>query len=204
MIHNNMDEIKIDKFPVFIVANYRTGSTALAKKIGKMYDIRSFVEPHLNNPNILHKTFVNKNTRDIVVKIIANQIEEDFLYYHLLHNEENCFRIKLLRKDKIDQIASYYVAQQRGIWYQSKYEYNILTDYKVEIKIKQIKNAISKILEVDEIIKNLDSKFDLEMYYEDLILDDYDIPVIKGIPPNNMDEIKDIIQEIIKEETISF
>jgi hypothetical protein len=44
-----MNDIKITQWPVIIVANYRTGSSALVRILGRKYNLEVFSEPHLDS-----------------------------------------------------------------------------------------------------------------------------------------------------------
>lgn len=196
-----MDIYNINKFPIVIIANSRTGSTALANKIAKIYNITNFsdgayIEPHKHKRHVkqLWKDFVLHNNKKIVVKMIAYQIGQAYMYEQILNADS--FKIKLLRRNKVDEITSAYIAKERGLYHQKKDD--VIDNSDIPINEERIALAIDRVMKVEKIIDELDYVFDLELYYEDLTFDDYDISDVKSTVPKNINDIKEAVRNMLQ------
>jgi predicted DNA-binding ArsR family transcriptional regulator len=123
--------------PIIIVANYRTGSTALLDHIRNSTGLRAFSEPCLriedpdrsadvyriidNQKNDLEYEFVTeylaKGRTDYCLKFIAHDWCKHGIYVACM--EAPGYKIRLYRENKIKQIASFYIAHMTSIWHQS-------------------------------------------------------------------------------------
>jgi hypothetical protein len=189
---NIIDSIrKSTKRPIVILSNYRTGSTALADEIHRFFFVHNFSEPHLDTEifNKLKNSLESKHS-NFVLKIMFNQIND--FYQEILNLD--CFKIKLTRKDLVKQILSYYIAFYTNKW-QSEITDPIM-EYSVDIDKNYIHNAINNILICEQASKNLDIKYDMELYYEDIKFNN--IALLKTIPPKNFREIELEIIKIIQ------
>jgi hypothetical protein len=129
-----------------------------------------------------------------VLKVISNQIPNNELYRVILASD--CYKIKLTRSNKIEQIASHYIGHCTGIW-NSDDKYARGTEYTVPIDRSLINSIMHVIRTNDKLFDSLNIKFDEEHTYEELIqtinLDDTGMSKI--IPPINYNEIKQVIEE---------
>ena len=196
-----MSIFNINKFPVIIIANRRTGSTALANKIAKIYNITNFadgayIEPHKRPKFLKHlwRDLYIQKINNVVVKVIADQLDKAYLYQYI--TDMDSFKIKLLRRNKVDQIASCYIASKRDLWHQKKN--HIVDDSEILINSDEVKKCITRILRVDNEIAKLCYNFDLELYYEDLFFDDYDISDVKSTVPKNINDIKEAVRNMLQ------
>ena len=191
-----MDDIidsirKSTKRPIVILSNYRTGSTALADEIHRFLFVHNFSEPHLNTEIFKKlKNSLESKHSNFVLKIMFTQIND--FYQEILNLD--CFKIKLTRKDLVKQILSYYIAFYTNKW-QSEITDPIM-EYSVDIDKNYIHNAINNILICEQASKNLDIKYDMELYYEDIKFNN--IALLKTIPPKNFREIELEIIKIIQ------
>jgi len=153
-----------DKFPIIIIGSPRTGSTVLARYLNSKYpNLTLFDEPHQE-----YKTkFLNfsKTRSDYILKFhpgLDEYPEELFI---------NATLIRIRRKNLIEQISSWYVAQMRGF-----YSYDNLDNLKLEefanapvmIDINILKKAVWSQQQYNNALDNLNLKYDYDLYYEDL------------------------------------
>ena len=99
------------------------------------------------------------------------------------------YKIKLCRKDKIKQIASYYIARIREQW--GYYDNDIKVKFyePIELDLKKIKRAITIIKYNNRVIDNLDT--DITLYYEDL--KEFDQSSLITPKPKNYNSLINII-----------
>jgi len=186
----------ISKRPILIVASPRSGSSPYCYYLGKKYGLSIWAEPtHQKNfPNAFleFEKYVQGNN-DYVLKIISYQIENNPLYQQLL--DSDCYKIKLTRENKVDQIVSEYIGKMTGI-YNSTDKFARGIEYTVPIDINHINDSILYIKKTDNILNSLNVKFDEELTYEELLktIDLNLSNILKIIPPTNYLELKEIIE----------
>ena len=164
--------ININKFPVVIFAGARTGSSALGEYISKKYNLVYFNEPDMR-PSTWMIDFVNYNqsSNNYVVKLMGDRILGNRYSGDVLNKmlSDSCYKIKILRKNKIEQIASFYIARARDKWVYTTYDsgdYSALYDSPVSILKEDIKFAIKYLDGQQKILDNITT--DTSLYYEDL------------------------------------
>lgn len=200
------------KFPILILSAPRTGSTVLSKYIKNKSDIplEFFMEPTTGNwaPDKLDWQTNNvmedfnrafDNTDKIIVKDHIHTFKK-----HLPKNIEyllsdKTFKIRLRRRDFIEQIASRYI-----VWYRKEWHYNKDTvdsiKYEVAINSEIILKIAMIFKDINTELDNVQIKFDLDLYYEDIILD-YDLEISSLVPtpkPSNYQELLEIIRHEVK------
>jgi LPS sulfotransferase NodH len=185
----------IESKPVVILANYRTGSSPLCWSIASLNNLIGFPEPFTafeDRSSEFIKQY-NSNEKNFVVKFIGDQIELFEPYSKLLKSD--CFKIKLTRRNKIDQIASYYIASMRNVW--KTVDTDTKISYNIPIINDKILESIEKITKVDQILDTVNVLFDKEIFYEDFNTIEY-TNRIKTYQPVNLKQIKTVIEENIK------
>lgn len=187
-------EFKISKWPVIILANYRTGSSALTYKIAQDNKTTAFVEPGISEER--ENKFISYFSKSIyyVIKFMPDQIENN-KYYQLLLSNPSCYLIKLKRKNKIQQIASYYIAKKTQKWYA------LTTDNEdrllVSIDLNELNSAIEYILKIDKMLDEY-KNYDLELNYEDFgYLDNLPLNLKLSSRPANYQRLLDVIKKKI-------
>jgi LPS sulfotransferase NodH len=155
--------LDINTYPIIICCNIRTGSTALADMLAGKHRLELFSEPimrmSIGNPALVapehpalenFKTlvgnrwveeFINKGRQDYIVKFIAGDSIDHALYRQVLAGPG--YKIRLYRRNKIDQILSYYIANETLIWHQGNHEK--LLQYNRRL-IGEINEILQKIL----------------------------------------------------------
>jgi len=185
----------MNKRPIVIVASARSGSSAFAWHISKMHRIKVWLEPSYTSAGFeSFKRYIVSGNKNYVLKVISNQIPNNELYHSILLSD--CYKIKLTRSNKTEQIASHYIGHCTDIWNaDDKYARGI--EYTVPVDLKLINSIINVVVANDRIFDNLDINFDETHTYEELIntvnLDS--TGMVKIIPPINYDEIKAVIEE---------
>ena len=196
-----MNDINVTKFPVVILANYRTGSSALAAKISKKYSLKFFSEP-CHNDNIAeldsHKMefmrfYTQHFSNNFLIKFMPSQISCFNPYEEILSRKK--FLIKLRRYNKVEQIASFYTANKRKKFFKLKTEK--IEKYSVSIDIEILKECCHSILRNEYLLNSLPYKEDMNLVYEDLgFISDTDHDL--SDQPENMEEIKEEIRKILR------
>jgi LPS sulfotransferase NodH len=186
----------ITKFPVVILSSPRTGSTALTldiwnqlKKIDQ--DMGLFVEP-TNAGDRENLITAIDNKKPYVLKIHAGDVWRYPIKIQNSINNNDCFLVRIRRKNLIDQVASLYIARSRNIW-----SYSSTTAYgqTIDIDREQIKKTIKITNRFNTTLDNYSVTFDLNLYYEDL--DFFNNYVLKTPQPDNYDLLCKTIEEIL-------
>ena len=196
-----MIDINVTKFPIVILANYRTGSSALTISIAKKYNLKYFSEP-CHNDNITeidsHKIqFINfymqRLENKFMIKFMPTQISCFNPYEEILSKAG--FLIKLKRRNKIDQISSLYVANKRKKFFKLNTEKK--EKYLIPINIFELSQCCLSIFRNDFFLEKLPYKEDMNLVYEDLgFISDTDH--VLSDQPDNIEEIKDEIIKILR------
>jgi hypothetical protein len=194
-----MIDICINSAPIIIIANCRSGSTALAFHLANKYALKCFIEP-FDNHNVLsfpqHKkdfiNFILSKRKDFVLKFMAGQITEFNCYEQMA--KSSYFKIKLNRRNKVEQILSLYVADKREKYAKLKTETKQV--YSIPIDLKHLVYVSSGILRNDFLLNNLPFTYNLDLIYEDLgFIKDTDHTF--SDLPDNAEEIKEEIKKIL-------
>jgi LPS sulfotransferase NodH len=167
----------IDKFPIIILSSPRTGSTVLAEILSKKFpELELFIEPDSYDKKLEARdsmdNFINysKMSDQYILKCHLKY----FIKYPTIFKkviDHNAFLIKIRRKNIIDQMVSMYIELIRHQWC---YNADIAEKYKdkiVPIENNIITKAVQQINEFNNPLRGLNIKYDLEIYYEDLIND---------------------------------
>ena len=185
----------ISKLPIVIIASSRSGSSALAQHISSLYNIKNWSEPTRDVEEFeKFKQYITRGNINYVLKIISYQISSTEIYQTILAND--CYKIKLTRENKLDQIVSHYIGHCTQVW-NSTDQYARGVQYTVPADIKLINDAIQTVIFNDKVFDGLGIEFDETLTYEELIshtnLDSTGLAKI--IPPTNYNEIKLVIEK---------
>lgn len=191
--------IEITKLPIIIYSNYRTGSTALSNTLARTKNnLINFIEPHANPQPIRPYSqlidFVKNKESNFIVKFMPDQVPLNPVYQTLL--DEDNFKIRLMRRNKVNQIASHYIAEQTRQF--SIPLGNVVDDYSVNIDIPQILISMDILGNNDKILIESTLQFDLNLYYEDLQFDSSYTLSIPTKQPKNYNEICDTIRLLLE------
>ena len=190
------------KFPIIIVANYRSGSTAfatgLAKKLGLPYHLEPY-QPRAKptdfgltlmgfKADFFHQ--IRSGDSKFLLKIMPDQIYP-VTPYDIMLRSETSYKIKLYREDVMDNIVSQYVAMMSGKWWNTKQDKN--EPYVLDIDLVKIKGAIHTITYNNYLMNTLNYEYDEIKTYESLELSDEDF--IKTAMPENINEVREEISK---------
>jgi len=189
------------KFPIIIVGTPRTGTTVYSEHLSKLYNLECISEPtlFLHNSDLNDSDFLRlqelisqKNNR-FVLKILYYQYHDSPIFKQLIEND-NCYKIKVYRQDKIEQIASLYMAWNRGVWQQRA---KSVSKYSVSINTFEISKSINDINGQIEQFEQSCLKFDEVISYEEISKLPLNYEGLKKITcPTNYDFLKEKIKRL--------
>jgi hypothetical protein len=193
-------DINVTKFPIIIVANFRTGSTALGQYLANKYNLPFFSEP-FNNENTCHIDFhkmqfikqIMNDKKNMVLKFMPLQMG-DFSPYEEIMNEP-AFTIRLKRKNIVDQVASFYVSEKTEKYFKYKSDQN--KKFTIDIDHKFLLKRTHIILKNEFLINSMPYNIDLTLTYEDLGFIEGTQHVLSD-QPDNIQEIKEEIEKILR------
>ena len=186
---------QIFRLPVVILSSKRTGSTFLADYIWELLknecnNLHQFIEPSFDSNQMQKLLEVIDNNENYVLKMHAYDLITEYSpKVKNIINTHNCFLIRIRRRNILDQLTSYYIANERNIW-----QYNNNTQYDNTVKkidMDRIKRIINRLYTYNQAIDNFPEPFDVDIYYEDLPI--IDGKMIKTPIPENYDEIRNSI-----------
>jgi hypothetical protein len=192
----------ITRFPVIILSSPRTGSTILAHDIqeelnkqGKSFQV--FNEPITGRQ---HDSFLSYKNKDYILKIHAH----DLIKYptHILDmiKDRSCFLIRIRRRNIENQILSWCIARQTLGWgYYNPFgiEQNLLdSNITLIVSHNQIIKDVHIIIKFNNELDEIDVKFDLDLFYEDL--DFKSTHMIKAPKPINHEKIREVINNVLQ------
>lgn len=185
--------------PIVIVANFRSGSTALAVHLARRYQLDCYSEPfHNENIGLLDQNkkhyiaAIAKQNWNFVLKFMPGQISQ-FNNYESILNRAN-FKIRLNRIDKVSQITSLYIARMMNKWHTHTNETQ--QEYTVPIDISLLTQEANTVLRNDFLLMNLPIKYSVDLNYEELdFLPNTDFA--KSQVPNNIEELKHEVSKIL-------
>jgi LPS sulfotransferase NodH len=160
--------ITIPKWPVVIFASPRTGSTVLGEYLSNIHNTLYYNEPNLHPEEM--KKFLNNFTleNNFVLKIMAEMIRNRqypaYIMEKMLSN--NCFKIKLTRKNVVEQIASFYTCRNRKIWGYDENNYKNWNNTNIDIDYPEIKYSIRWVTYQNKLLDHIVA--DISLSYEDL------------------------------------
>lgn len=150
------------KFPILIVSPPRCGSNLLASYIINQTGIKPYLEPDLNPREfMLFKRDFYKDNKHLI-KIMSHNLN---LYSFIGY--EKYYKIRITRRNVIEQCASQYIANIRNKWIYFKNENNASSSNAVPIDIELLKELIRKIKISNAANKSLNLNIDCDIFYED-------------------------------------
>ena len=160
--------MNITKWPVVIFAGPRTGSTALGEHLASIYNTIYYNEPNMRPEEM--KTFVSNFTIDtnFVLKIMAEMLANEQYPKHIMEKmlSNECFKIKLTRKNIVEQIASFYTCRNRKTWVYDEADYNQWGDTRIDINRAEIEHSIKWVTYQNKLLDKVIA--DISLSYEDL------------------------------------
>lgn len=192
-----------EKFPIVLVATSpRSGSTAYMSLLSLSLNIPAFSEPwsfgiykqkEKTNQYLNYFSFRAKSKK-YVVKFWITQLDHRSPYHE---DMKTGYRILLQRRDKVGQIASWYIAEKTNNW--SNNNSQMTNNYYVDIDKGKISHLIEQVTTSSFYAENCNI-FDKRVYYEDI--DFSCLPKIypqKTKQPENINEIRQEIESQMKD-----
>jgi hypothetical protein len=185
--------LEITRWPVIVVANYRSSSSPFLNAIREEHNLgeMAFIEPTSGSNKL--QPFLDcyySDNKQYAIKIIVDQIDDIIEYRQLLLSD--CFKVRLIREDEVNQIVSYYIAKKRDIWFQRPWE--IVNDYTIELDDNFIKECIEIICKNNRVLETLPVLFDVTCTYQSL---GYLAQAKANVPttmPINLSDIKNRVE----------
>lgn len=183
----------MNKKSILLLANFRTGSSDYSYKLATDNDMHWLPEPHLESPRLelLDKLI---NTEELfVVKLMPEHIDLNNHYRTIVTSD--CYKIKLTRESKIDQIVSHYIGLMTLVW-NSADPFARGEKYSVGISEDAVTTAIETIMRNDKLLDTLGIQFDEEITYEELLNSgQLGSRHVKIIPPTNILILRRVIEK---------
>jgi hypothetical protein len=206
--------INITRHPIIIFSTPRVGSTALSRYIKNIAppDLLYFAEPdHRGDIAIQNFLKIMDSTKKFILKVHLQHIQKyqpntDYLLY-----DPEPFRIRIRRRDFIKQAVSLYITtvknkrRDKEIWnaWKGGTAYDILLQETEPLPYTEagIIKALQSVHRTTTELNNSDIKFDLDLYFEDIIPLINTTNFVEYPKPKNYQEILDTaykINEIIQ------
>ena len=186
----------ITKTPILIISSPRTGSSVLGSYLQTLYDVPYFKEPDYTGGKEMTDFYdYFSQSKNFILKIHyihLNRYRSDITNYLI----ENAYKIRIRRKNIVEQIASFYIATERGLrWHFRNTDQLNLVDT-LNIDIAKIKQNILYIKYANYKLKSAPINFDLDLYYEDLPeMTDAGYYIVPK--PSNYNELLSTITELV-------
>jgi hypothetical protein len=179
------------RLPILMISNYRCGSNSLIIRVGNKLGLECFPEPHRDPEK--HRRFLELregNSKRYIVKIMADQLAAYPEYSAMI--DEDCFKIRLRRADRIAQIASHYVATVTDRWRRQQGEQ--VARYVLPLDTELLQRSADIIDRNEDLLTQLDSmRFDQDLVYESLGYIDNGYNDV-SVQPDNIEDIKSAIK----------
>jgi hypothetical protein len=182
------------RFPALIVSTPRSGSTALALAYyNNTPAVKLFNELSSPEESTEFEKYSKKN-QQYVLKIHLHDLLISSEYIQQLAHTPNIFKIRIRRRDIIKQIASIYTAsERRRFLYPTHRPDNYSVD--IEVETVRISYMVQFVKEINYAMENTDIMFDLDVWYEDLLVAE---TVYKRTPrPPQYQELLEEIKRIL-------
>ena len=151
---------------IVIIANYRTGSTALGDLLSRLTGLPFLDETFHFCPSSRSGEF--KSNIQSIIKIMPDQLPPED-HWDLLFNDS--FIIGLYREDFTAQALSFAISSYLKVWHQEKTADLVIKDSTVEVPINHIIGPAKGLWRIQQQWKDCRSFFDIELCYEQLLPD---------------------------------
>jgi LPS sulfotransferase NodH len=176
--------------PILVIANYRTGSTALCNLIAKQTGYINLDEHFHPKFNRSYKSWRDKLT---VIKI---QPDHQVPPHHWNELLDKSYVIGITRRDIVEQIASFYLCHKTQIWHE-KQSSDLVDDYLIDIDEYELEDQFRYISDLCDRFQNLTPYCSKLFYYEDIskYLNDSEFRIKNK--PRNYNMLIDNIKELV-------
>jgi hypothetical protein len=183
----------IHKLPIVIVATPRSGSSWLGKRLARHYSVDWLYEPWNSKENCIKLEQNYIDSIPYVTKFLIHDLSKLDIHQKVLNS--NCFKIKLMRNNLLDQAVSLYIARKRNIWRQPV---KSISEYIVPVDPADMSICIGRLMYYTKMLNDCEIKFDLELSYEMLDFEECsDNAHFKTSQPTNIDDIYKLASNLI-------
>lgn len=183
------------RFPILVIGSApRCGSTVFVDMINQKLSLPVFLEPwqvhkipNAHNPKETEYTkylAYRQKTDRYILKCFLQDIEYRSPYQQEMRSG---YKIGIARRNILDQVASWYIADSRKKW--QTYKTEVEADYIVNIHDGNISNYIGRVSRSNFYFEHMNC-FDQRVYYEDLDLKNTSTDLILTKPPKNIEELR--------------
>jgi LPS sulfotransferase NodH len=151
---------------IVIIANYRTGSTALGDLLSQLTGLPFLDEAFHFCPSSRKDNFESK--KQSIIKIMPDQLPPEE-HWDLLFN--NSFIIGLRREDFAAQALSFAISSYLKVWHQEKTADLVIKDSSIVVPINHIIGPAKALWRKQQQWNDCQSFFDIELCYEQLLPD---------------------------------
>lgn len=190
---------EVNKFPIVLIGPPSSGSSVICRQVAKDLSLPFFSDitwaPNKNE--MINFTEFIKSTDKYVLKCHAEDLLKfPKLFLDKVYNDES-YNIKIIRGNKIEQLASIYIAQIRNTYAYFYSESNLDTYNNQVIKLDKLQlfGCLKRMNKDSAALENLKVSFAKTIVYEDCV---YDSNLLVVTPkPENYDELKNMCENLI-------
>jgi len=151
---------------IVIIANYRTGSTALGDLLSRLTGLPSIDEAFHYCPSARTGEFESK--KQSIVKIMPDHLPPEEHWDQLFNDS---FIIGLYREDFTAQALSFGISRYLHVWHQEKNTDAVIKNPSIDIPLRHIIGPAEALWRNQQHWKDCQSFFDIELCYEQLLPD---------------------------------
>ena len=190
------------RLPIVVIGTGpRCGSTPYVELLSQQLNLPAFYEPWCDRvcTDLSYLQIYNqylefkKQSNKYIVKFWLADLEHRSPYQSYI---KNGYKILLMRRDIVSQIASLYIAEYRDKYHTLKEDQDL--SYTVAIEPKDISISI-RYLTRSLFLAEHCTIFDARIYYEDIDFSSLKSPYKKTIQPSNLAELKQEIEKQLKD-----
>lgn len=191
-----------NRYPIVVFSTPRVGSTAISQFIRSQCpkQLEYFFEPDYMESTLVEFTNYFTKNKEFILKLHYYTLEKyNTEIRDYICNSPEVFKIRLKRKNFVSQVASLYTAHTRNLSLareNKKWHYikgvdseETTTDEFIDIKDQRIKDVIKFLTKANKDLNETPIKFDLDLYYEDILKELSGTTVFVTPKPKNYDEL---------------
>lgn len=190
------------RLPIVVIGTGpRCGSTPYVELLSQQLNLPAFYEPWCDRvcTDLSYLQIYNqylefkRQSNKYIIKFWLADLEHRSPYQSYI---KNGYKILLMRRDIVSQIASLYIAEYRDKYHTLKEDQDL--SYTVAIEPKDISISI-RYLTRSLFFAEHCNIFDARIYYEDIDFSSLKSPYKKTIQPSNLAELKQEIEKQLKD-----
>jgi len=183
----------VDKFPVVIIGPPRSGSNVVCRQIATDLNLPWFNDiTYVDKSEFVKFSEFIQTTDQYVVKFHAMDLLD---YPNILIdkiNNNQSYNIKIVRKNKVEQLASVYLSEIRKTYTYDRLNLDMYADEIIKIEKMRLARCLNRMHKNYLELENLKVSFDKVVIYEDYI---YDSGSVMTPKPKNYNDLLNLILE---------